>query len=150
MSKKTARRSLSMTPEMRDRLAQLVSKQPRDITEADLIREAIRLYLDEREDLIGSRKHFQKSLRERVDQLESALAFQLNVLIYLLAADEVHLRDAIIADGLIELENFLLLETQTIDRSENAGTLKTGEAPRYVRRVSLRVSKQLRSRLKEG
>lgn len=97
MSKKSVRRSLSMTPAMRDRLAQLASKQPRDVTEADLIREAIRQYLDEQEDLIGSRKHFQKSLRERVDQLESALAFQLNVLIHLLATDETHLRDAIIA-----------------------------------------------------
>ncbi|MAS35362.1 MAG: hypothetical protein CL610_15230 [Anaerolineaceae bacterium] len=86
-----------MTPAMRDRLAQLVSKQPRDVTEADLIREAIRQYLDEQEDLIGSRKHFQKSLRERVDQLETTLAFQLNVLIHLLASDEAHLRDAIIA-----------------------------------------------------
>jgi hypothetical protein len=33
-----------MTPEMRDRLAQLVGKQPRDVTQADLIREAVRLY----------------------------------------------------------------------------------------------------------
>lgn len=95
--KKTVQRSITMTQEMRDRLTLLVSKYPRDMTEADLIREAIRMYLDEREDLIGSRKHFQKSLRERVDQLESALAFQLNVLIYLLATDEAHLRDAIIA-----------------------------------------------------
>jgi Arc/MetJ-type ribon-helix-helix transcriptional regulator len=75
-----------MTPEMRDRLAQLVSKQPRDVTEADLIREAIRLYLDNQEDIIGSRRHFQRSLQERLDRLEGALAFQLNVLIYLLAA----------------------------------------------------------------
>lgn len=97
MPRFTARRSLSMTPAMRDRLSQLASKQPRDVTEADLIREAIRMYLDEQEDLIGSRKHFQKSLRERVDQLESALAFQLNVLICLLATDEARLRDAIIA-----------------------------------------------------
>jgi predicted DNA-binding protein len=95
--KKTVRRSISMTQEMQDRLALLVSKYPRDFTEADLIREALRMYLDEQEDLIGSRKHFQKSLRERVDQLEAALAFQLNVLIYLLATDETHLRDAIIA-----------------------------------------------------
>lgn len=95
--KKTVQRSITMTQEMRDRLTLLVSKYPRDMTEADLIREAIRMYLDEREDLIGSRKHFQKSLRERVDQLEAALAFQLNVLIYLLATDETHLRDAIIA-----------------------------------------------------
>ncbi len=97
MPQKTVRRSLAMTPAMRDRLAQLVSKQPRNVTEADLIRQAIRQYLDEQEDLIGSRKHFQKSLRERIDQLESALAFHLNVLIHLLASDETHLREAIIA-----------------------------------------------------
>jgi len=43
MSKKSVQRSITMTQEMRDRLALLVSKQPRDTTEADLIREAIRL-----------------------------------------------------------------------------------------------------------
>ena len=86
MAKKSVRRSITMTQEMRDRLALLVSKQPRDTTEADLIREAVRLYLDDREDLIGSRKHFQKSLQGRLDRLEAALAFHLNVLIYLLAA----------------------------------------------------------------
>jgi len=95
--KKTVRRSITMTQEMRDRLTLLVSKYPRNITEADLIREAIRRYLDEQEDLMGSRRHFQRSFRERINQLESALAFQLNVLIYLLALDEQTLRDAIIA-----------------------------------------------------
>ncbi len=94
--KKTVRRSISMTQEMRDRLTLLVSKYPRDMTEADLIREAIRRYLDEQEDLIGSRRHFQKSLRERVDSLEAALTFHLNVLVYLVAQDENALREAII------------------------------------------------------
>lgn len=97
MQKKSVRRNLSMTPNMRDRLTQLVSKQPRDVTEADLIREAIRQYLDEQEDLIGSRRHFQKSLRERVDSLEAALSFHLNVLVYLLAHDHEAVREAIIA-----------------------------------------------------
>jgi Arc/MetJ-type ribon-helix-helix transcriptional regulator len=102
MAKKTVRRSISMTQEMHDRLALLVSKQPRDTSEADLIREAIRLYLDNQEDIIGSRKHFQKSLQERLDRLEAAQAFHLNVLVYLLAAlspDESHelIADAIIA-----------------------------------------------------
>jgi hypothetical protein len=86
-----------MSQEMRNRLTQLVSKPPRDTPEADLIREAIRRYLDEQEDLTGSRRHFQKSFQQRIDRLEQALAFQLNVLIYLLATDEAHLRDAIIA-----------------------------------------------------
>ncbi len=86
MSKKTVRRSLTMTPEMRDRLALLVSKYPRDTTESDLIREAIRLYLDNQEDLIGSRKHFQKSLQDRLDKVESNMSFHMNILIYLITS----------------------------------------------------------------
>ena len=102
MSRKIVRRSVGMTQEMRDRLALLVSKQPRDTSEADLIREALRLYLDEQEDIIGSRKHFQKSLQIRLDKLGAALSFHLNILIYLIEAlnpDRTHRRlaDAIIA-----------------------------------------------------
>lgn len=101
MSNKTARRSITMTQEMRDRLALLVSKQKRDTTEADLIREAIRRYLDEQEDLAGSRRHFQKTFQDRLDRLEMALAFHLNVLIYLLAALEPDNSHELIADAII-------------------------------------------------
>ena len=101
MSKKSVQRSITMTQEMRDRLALLVSKQPRDTTEADIIRESIRLYLDNQEDIIGSRKHFQKSLQDRLDRLESAFAFHLNVLIYLLAALEPEGSPERIADAII-------------------------------------------------
>jgi len=52
--------------------------------------------------------------------------------------------EELVAGGRIELENFLVLETQTIDRGEHSGTLTSGDAPRYVRRVSLRVSKKLK------
>jgi nucleoid DNA-binding protein len=55
--------------------------------------------------------------------------------------------EELVADGRIELENFLVLETQTIDRGENAGTLKSGDAPRYVRRVVVRGSKRLKAYL---
>ena len=55
--------------------------------------------------------------------------------------------EALVAGGRIELENFLVLETQTIDRGENAGTLKTGNAPRYVRRVIVRGSKKLKEKI---
>ena len=96
MSNKSVRRSLSMTPEMADRLKQVVKNKPRDVTEADIIREAIRLYLDGQEDLIGSRRHFQRSFRDRIDGLEASLAFQLNVILFLLTADEDALREAII------------------------------------------------------
>ena len=97
MSRKSVRRSLAMTPKMAQRLNQIASTKPRNVTEADLIREAIRRYLDEQDDLVGSRKHFQRSFRQRIDQLEEAVTFQLNVLIFLLDADEDQLRDAIIA-----------------------------------------------------
>ena len=100
MATKTVRRSISMTPEMHDLLAQIVAKRERDVTEASLIREAIRQYLDEQSDLVGSRRHFQKSLQLRIDRLESTLTFQMNVLVYLLAAilaDESAIDEAIIA-----------------------------------------------------
>jgi len=100
MAAKTVKRSISMTPEMHDLLAQIVVKRDRDVTEASLIREAIRQYLDEQSDLVGSRRHFQKSLQLRIDRLESTLTFQMNVLVYLLAAilaDESAIDEAIIA-----------------------------------------------------
>lgn len=89
-----------MTPEMRDLLAQIVAKRDRDTTEASLIREAIRLFLDEQTDMVGSRRHFQKSLQLRLDRLERSLMFQMNIVIYLLIAilaDESAIEDAIIA-----------------------------------------------------
>jgi len=51
-----------------------------------------------------------------------------------------------VAGGRIELQNFLALETQTIDRGENAASLKGGEARRYVRRVGVRGRKRLGSK----
>ena len=101
MATKTVRRSITMTQEMRDRLALLVSKQPRDTTEADIIREAVRLYLDNQEDIIGSRKHFQKSLQERLDKLENALTFHFNVMIYLVAALKPSAGDELLANAII-------------------------------------------------
>ncbi len=100
MAAKTVKRSISMTPEMHDLLAQIVAKRERDVTEASLIREAIRQFLDEQSDLVGSRRHFQKSLQLRIDRLESTLTFQMNVLVYLLAAilaEESAIDEAIIA-----------------------------------------------------
>ena len=96
MSKKSVRRSLSMTPEMALRLQQITTTKPRNITESDLMRQAIRQFLDEQEHLVGSRRHFQKSLRERVDTLESALSFQLIVLTYLLTIEDSLIHEAII------------------------------------------------------
>ena len=83
MVEKTVRRSIALTPVMREQLALLASKQPRNVTEADLIREAIRRYLDEQADLLGSRKHFQKSFQDRMDKVEAALGFHLNIVLFM-------------------------------------------------------------------
>ncbi len=85
MATKTVRRSISMTPEMRDLLAQIAAKHGRDISENDLIRDAIRHYLDQQSDVVGSRRHFQRSLQARLDRLESTLTFQMLMLTFLLA-----------------------------------------------------------------
>lgn len=85
MATKTVRRSISMTPEMRDLLAQIAAKHGRDVTENDLIRDAIRHYLDQQSDVVGSRRHFQRSLQARLDRLESTLTFQMLMLTFLLA-----------------------------------------------------------------
>ena len=98
MATKTARRSVSMTPEMRDLLQQIAAKRGREITEADLIREAIRRFLDEQEDIVSSRRHFQKSLQERIDRLENVILFQLDVVIFLVTL----LSSALDSDAYIE------------------------------------------------
>jgi len=85
MATKTVRRSISMTPEMRDLLAQIAAKHGRDVTENDLIRDAIRHYVDQQSDVVGSRRHFQRSLQARLDRLESTLTFQMLMLTFLLA-----------------------------------------------------------------
>jgi predicted DNA-binding protein len=85
MATKTVRRSISMTPEMRDLLAQITAKHGRDVTENDIIRDAIRHYLDQQADVVGSRRHFQRSLQARLDRLESTLTFQMLMLTYLIA-----------------------------------------------------------------
>lgn len=82
---KTSRRSVAMTPQMRLRLQQLLEKETRDVTEADLIRQAIREYLDRQEDVTGSKAHFRKTFRDRIDQLQDDLEFHLHVITALIA-----------------------------------------------------------------
>ena len=82
---KTIRRSVAMTPQMRLRLQQLLQKETRDVTESDIIRQAIREYLDRQEDIVGSRAHFRKTLRDRIDQLQDDLEFHLHVITALVA-----------------------------------------------------------------
>lgn len=82
---KTIRRSIAMTPQLRARLQQLLAKQGKEVTEADLIRQAIREFLDQQEDIAGSRAHFRKTFQGRIDELQAELIFHLDVLVALLA-----------------------------------------------------------------
>jgi Arc/MetJ-type ribon-helix-helix transcriptional regulator len=81
----TTRRSVAMTPQLRARLQQLLAKQGKDVTEANLIRQAIHEFLDRQEDITGSRAHFRKTFQERIDTLETALSFRLDILLALVA-----------------------------------------------------------------
>ncbi len=81
----TTRRSVAMTPQLRARLQQLLARQGKDVTEADLIRQAIREFLDRQEDITGSRAHFRKTFQERIDTLDETLTFRLDVLLALVA-----------------------------------------------------------------
>jgi len=52
--------------------------------------------------------------------------------------------EELVSGGRIELENFIVLETQTIDRGENTGMLSDRKAPHVIRRIVLRVSKNIK------
>ena len=61
--------------------------------------------------------------------------------------------EELVAGGKIELENFLVLEAQTIDRGDQRGVLSSGSAtypaPRLIRRLTVRASKRLKALLNE-
>jgi predicted DNA-binding protein len=62
------RLTVHITGAMDNRLEQIASQ--RDEPKAEVVRAALRAYLDEQEDLIGSRKHFTKMFQRRVDYVE--------------------------------------------------------------------------------
>lgn len=59
-------------------------------------------------------------------------------------------KESLIDDERIELENLFVLETQVIDRGEVSGQLNGNHAPRYIRRLTLRTSKQLKQILQRA
>ena len=71
----TSRLSVHITPAMSDRLDQIALM--RDEAKAEIVRAALRLYLDEQEDLISSRKHFTKMFQRRINYIEKLLVITL-------------------------------------------------------------------------
>jgi nucleoid DNA-binding protein len=61
--------------------------------------------------------------------------------------------EELVSGGRIELEHFMVLEMRTIDRGDQAGELSNGTraipAPRFVRRLVIRASKNLKHLLNE-
>ncbi len=59
---------------------------------------------------------------------------------------------ALVREGRIELENFLVIEVQQVDRGEQPGSLLVGgklrRAPRVIRKLTARPSKSLKRRLR--
>jgi Arc/MetJ-type ribon-helix-helix transcriptional regulator len=66
------RLSVQITDAMDARLEQVA--RGRDEAKSEVVRAALRAFLDEQEDVIGSRKHFTKAFGRRVDQVERLLA----------------------------------------------------------------------------
>ncbi|HUN09118.1 MAG TPA: HU family DNA-binding protein [Aggregatilineales bacterium] len=55
--------------------------------------------------------------------------------------------EELVSGGRIELEGLFVIESLTVDRGEQSGHLRSGTAPRYIRRVVVRVSRSVRRRL---
>lgn len=69
------RLTVQVTEAMEDRLEQVA--RGRDEAKAEVVRAALRAFLDEQEDVIGSRKHFTKAFGRRIDQVERLLSISL-------------------------------------------------------------------------
>ncbi len=68
----TERLSFGMTPDMDrflEELARTRSRNGQPVSKADLLREAVRLYLDQQADLTGSRKQIAKSLEGKMEDM---------------------------------------------------------------------------------
>lgn len=61
---------------------------------------------------------------------------------------EVWSEELVEGSGRIELEGLFVIETRHVDRGERTGQLRSGKAPRYIRRVGMRVSHSLRQQLR--
>ncbi|MBZ0310756.1 MAG: hypothetical protein K8I82_32155 [Anaerolineae bacterium] len=109
----THRSSISMTQAMWDRLCQVVTnrRDPKFKT-SDAVREAIRFYLDTQEDLIGSRKHFTKSLQNSLSLHEQTIIFTLHALLLLVARMFVYIIKS--RDGR-DVDPLLLIQSSIVD-----------------------------------
>jgi len=57
--------------------------------------------------------------------------------------------EELVSGGRIELQNFLVLEVQRIDRGERRGMLRSGEPRQVIHRLVVRPSKRLKRQLQK-
>ena len=76
------RLTVQVTEAMDDRLEQVA--RGRDEAKAEVVRAALRAFLDEQEDLIGSRRHFTKAFGRRIDHVERLLTITLGISLQIL------------------------------------------------------------------
>lgn len=120
------RSSINMTQAMWDRLGMVVAarRDPKFKT-SDAIREAIRLYLDSQEDLIGSRKHFSKSLHRQLNSHEQSILFILNAILLLNARLFVYLLKH--QEGR-EIARLVLIQSALVDSKKHSAQIMEATA----------------------
>ena len=79
------RLNVYVTAEMQRKLVQIRDQRGPQASLPEVVREAIRLYIDDQEQVIGSRRHFQKTLREEVQFAQNTLAWNQIVLMVLIS-----------------------------------------------------------------
>ena len=94
----TVQRTIYLTDGMATQLDQLAARRGQGCKANDLVREALRAFLDEQAEVMASRRHFQKTFQARMDELESHVAqsnsiliFYMQVVVQLLAFGLAHL-----------------------------------------------------------
>ncbi|MHB8629275.1 MAG: hypothetical protein ACYDBJ_24745 [Aggregatilineales bacterium] len=70
-----ARLNVYVSAELQRKLEQIRDQRGPQATVPDVVRDAIRQYIDNEEEIIGSRRHFQRSLRDTVEAAKLELTW---------------------------------------------------------------------------
>ena len=68
-----ARLNVYVSAELQRKLEQIRDQRGPQTTVPDIVRDAIRQYIDNEEVIIGSRRHFQRNLRETLEEAKFEL-----------------------------------------------------------------------------
>lgn len=98
--------SVKVSDDLDHHLRIVARKQNKHVGE--VVRQAVREYLDKQDDIIGSRTYYHKTMRNHLDSVESRLTFQLHILLHALESlaknHPTLLTDALIAAKTSDLD----------------------------------------------